>query len=75
MRRVQLWDSQHVYRLDHGPVGKWTPVVWKAYPGLKETTKGEILEVGCLSVVAPLMNCVWEERDTVEIVVEDSCAL
>ena len=50
MRHVQLWDSQHVYRMDDGPAGKWTPVLWKAWPSLEEVTEKGILEIGGIEV-------------------------
>lgn len=72
MRRVGLWDSQHIYRCDDGIPGRWTPVMWKAWPHLQETGEKETLEMGDLSVMQLLAGHVWEVYDAIEAVVEDS---
>ena len=73
MRQVQLWDDEHVYRIDDSPTGKWTPVLWQGWPGLQETTENKILEQGGYVVKNLLTSRIWEGYDGVDIVVEDSC--
>lgn len=75
MRKIQLWDSEHIYCLYDGPTGKWTPVIWRAWLGLEETDEEEVLDMGSIAAKACLPGQPWVEFDVVEMLVEDSCDL
>ena len=72
-----MWGrSEHVYRIDNGPTGKWIPVLWKTLQCReeeKEIMGQKVLEKGGQDVKSALLNGIWEVYGGVYCVVEDSC--